>query len=104
MAHRKLKTSQELPVATKIPSKYSYENMMKHHATKHASIQFRNDLLKAKARASYQNEYNRVNSILLHHILNQSHPDYQRLVDRREHLKKLAAGGLYPQHELYQSD
>ena len=82
-----------------IPSKYSYENMMKRHTQRIASLQFRNDLLKAQARAMYQNEYDRVNSMVHNHLLKNSHPDYERLVNRRAELKKLVQGGLY-KHEL----
>ena len=45
-----------LTTAIKIPAKYNYENMMKKHHLKHASIQFRNDLLKSKSSASYHSK------------------------------------------------
>ena len=96
IAHRRPKQKTD---PLHIPSKYSYENMMKRHTLKHASIQFRNDLLKSQARAMYQNEYDRVNSMLNNHLLNNTHPDYERLVNRRSELKKLAERALY-NHEV----
>ena len=92
IAHRRPKQKTD---PLHIPSKYSYENMMKRHTLKHASIQFRNDLLKSQARAMYQNEYDSVNSILNNHLLNNTHTDYERLVNRRSVLKKLAERALY---------
>ena len=98
------KSKEPLTKPVRIPEKYSYENIMKKHQLKHASIQFRNDLLKARANASYKNEYDRVNNIMHQHLLNNDHPNYQRLVKRKEELKELASRGLYPQHELYKKD
>ena len=89
---------------TTIPAKYNYENMMKRHQLKHASIQFRNDLLKSRSNAAYKNELDRVNSMLHNHLLHRDHPNYQLLMHRKEHLKKLASEGLYPEHELYKTE
>ena len=100
----KSKSKSPLPKAVNIPSKYSYENMMKKHQLKHANIQFRNDLLKSRANAAYKNEYDRVNNILHNHILNNSSPSHYTLVERREQVKRLVADGLYPQHELFKKD
>ena len=63
----KSKSKGPLPKATNIPAKYSYQNMMKNHELKHANIQFRNDLLRARANAAYKNEYDRTHSILHNH-------------------------------------
>ena len=98
------KTRGPIPTPIKIPSKYSYQNMMKKHELKHASIQFRNDMLKARANAAYKNEYDRINGMIHNHMLNNSHPSYDTLVQRKEHLKRLASDGLYPQHELFKKD
>ena len=57
-----------------IPAKYSYANLIQQHKSKHASIQFRSDLLRSQAQASYQNEYNRIRSMLHNHTLSQTHP------------------------------
>ena len=88
----------------KVPSRYSYENMMKQHQLKHASIDFRNNLLKSRANAAYKNEYDRVHSMLQHHILHNSSPYHELLKDRKEHLKKLVSDRLYPQHELFKKE
>lgn len=98
------KSKSKLPKAVNIPEKYNYQNMMKKHELKHANIQFRNDLLKARANAAYKNEYDRINSMIHNHTLNNVHPSYDTLVQRKEHLKRLASDGLYPQHELYKKD
>ena len=91
--------------AVKIPAKYSYENMMKKHHLKHASIQFRNDLLRSHARASYQNEYDRINSMLHNHILSQSNPERAILEHRKDHMKRLALESVYPpEHEIYKRE
>ena len=108
---KKYKRSKSIPrdspltSAVKIPAKYNYDNIMKKHHLKHASIQFRNDLLRSKARASYQNEYDRVNSMLHTHILNQSQPNRELLVHRKDEMKRLALESLHPlQHEIYKGN
>jgi len=93
-----------LPKAVNIPAKYSCQNMMKNHEMKHANIQFRNDLLKARSNAAYKNEYDRINSMLHNHILHNSSPSYDTLIERREHLKRLVSEGLHPQHELFRKE
>jgi len=98
------KSKEPFTKAVRIPEKYSYENMMKKHQTKHANVQFRNDLLKAKANASYKNEYDRVHNILQHHILHNSDPHYDRLTKRKEELKHLFTHGIYPEHAIYKKD
>ena len=91
-----------LPDPIKIPAKYSYQNMMKKHEMKHASIQFRNNLVNSHRRAAYQNEFDRVNNILNSHILNQDHPHYHHLLERKDRLKQLANESLGPiPHEIY---
>ena len=102
-SHRS-KSKGQLPKAVNIPAKYSYQNMIKNHELKHANIQFRNDLLKARANAAYKNEYDRINSMIHNHLLNKVHPSYELLNQRKEHLKRLASDGLYPQHELFKKD
>jgi len=98
------KSTGPLTKAVNIPSKCSYQNMMKNHELKHANIQFRNDLLKSRANAAYKNEYDRINSMLHNHILHNSSPSRDTLVERREHLKKLVSDGLYPLHELFKRE
>jgi len=98
------KSKSKLPKAVNIPAKYSYQNMMKNHELKHANIQFRNDMLKARANAAYKNEYDRINSILHNHILHNSSPSLDTLNERKDYLKKLVSDGLHPQHELFKKD
>ena len=43
---------------------YTYEKIMKAYHEKHASIHFRNNLLKSQARANYHNENDRISDIL----------------------------------------
>ena len=88
----------------RIPERYSHQNVMKRHEQKHASINFRNNLLQSRANAAYKNEYDRVNSMLHHHLLSQSSPEYSRLTQRKDNIKKMVGQGLYPQHELYKRD
>ena len=92
------------PKPSRIPEKYNYQSMMKKHELKHASVQFRTDILRRRANAAYQNEYDRVNSMLHNHLLHRDHPDYHRLTERKEHLKKLASQAMYPEHEIYKHD
>lgn len=98
------KGPQPFPKPSRIPEKYSYQSMMKKHELKHASVQFRTDLLRRRANAAYQNEYDRVNSMLHNHLLHNSSPDYHRLTERKEHLKKLASQAMYPEHDIYKHD
>ena len=89
---------QELIQPRRIP--YSYHKIMERHHRRHASIQFRNDLLKAQARANYHNEYDRLTGILNNTVL--KHGDKERLMNRKEELKKLAQQSFYPpHHEIY---
>ena len=88
----------ELIQPRRIP--YSYHKIMERHHRRHASIQFRNDLLKAQARANYHNEYDRLTGILNNTVL--KHGDKERLMNRKEELKKLAQHSFYPaHHEIY---
>ena len=85
-----------------IPAKFSYANIMRKHQIKHASIQFRNDLLKSQAQASYQNEYSRIHGMLHNHILSQTSPQRAILEHRQEHIKRLWNESIYPpDHEIY---
>ena len=93
-----------MPKLARIPEKYSYQAMMKKRELKHASIHFRNELLKRRASAAYQNEYDRVNSMLHNHLLHRDHPEYELLTRRKEHLKTLASQAMYPEHEIYKRD
>ena len=89
---------QELIQPRRIP--YSYHKIMERHHRRHASIQFRNDLLKAQARANYHNEYDRLTGIFNNTVL--KHGDKERLMNRKEELKKLAQQSFYPpHHEIY---
>ena len=102
-SHRS-KSKGPLPKAVNVPAKYSYQNMMKNHELKHANIQFRNNLIKARVNAAYKNEYDRINNILHNHILHNSSPSYETLKERQEHLKKLVSEGLHHQHELFNKE
>ena len=94
-----------IPNPVKIPAKYRYQTMMMRHEIKHASIQFRHDLVNSHKRAAYQNEYDRVNNILHSHILNQTAPQRALLEHRKEHMKRLALESLHPiPHEIYKRD
>jgi hypothetical protein len=90
-----------IPGVAKIPAKYSHEEIMKKHRIKHASIQFRTDLIRAHARASYQNEYSRLSSMLHNHLLHQSYPEREILERRLADIKKLAGESVHSQnHEI----
>ena len=85
-----------------IPAKFSYANITRKRQSKHASIQFRSDLLRSQAQASYQNEYNRIHSMLRNHILSQTHPQRAILEHRQKHMKRLWDESVYPpEHEIY---
>ena len=79
---------------------HSYHHIMERHQRRHASIHFRNDLLKAQARTNYHNEYDRLTGILNSTVL--KHGDKERLMNRKEELKRLAHASFYPpHHEIY---
>ena len=79
---------------------HSYHSIMERHHRRHASIQFRNDLLKAQTRANYHNEYDRLTGILNSTVL--QHGDTERLMNRKDELKRLAHGSFYPpHHDIY---
>ena len=90
----------ELIQPRRIPHSYSMHRIMERHHRRHASIQFRNDLLKAQARSNYHNEYDRLTGILNNTVL--QHGDKERLMNRKDELKKLANASFYPpHHEIY---
>jgi len=92
------KEQQQLIQPRRVP--YSYHKLMERHQRRHASIQFRNDLLKAQARANYHNEYDRLTGIMNSTVL--GHGDKERLMNRKEELKRLAQASFYPpHHEIY---
>ena len=66
---------------------YTLDKIMKAYHEKHASIHFRNNLLKSQARANYHNEYDRISGILNDTVLR--HGDKQRLIDRKQELQGL---------------
>ena len=89
---------QQLIQPRRVP--YSYHKIMERHHRRHASIHFRNDLLRAQARANYHNEYDRLTGILNNTVL--GHRDKERLMNRKEELKRLAHASFYPpHHEIY---
>ena len=89
---------QQLIQPRRVP--YSYHKIMERHHRRHASIQFRNDLLRAQARANYHNEYDRLTGRLNNTVL--GHGDKERLMNRKEELKRLAHASFYPpHHEIY---
>ena len=75
----------KLTATKRIP--YTYDKIMKAYHEKHASIHFRNNLLKSQARANYHNEYDRISGILNDTVL--GHGDKQRLLDRKQELQGL---------------
>ena len=88
----------ELTKPVRIP--YSYHAIMERHRLKHASIQFRTDMLKAQARSNYHNEYDRLTGIMNNTVL--GHGDKERLMNRKAELRKLAQDSFYPpHHEIY---
>ena len=90
----------ELLQPRRIPHSHSMHHIMERHHRRHASIQFRNDLLKAQARSNYHNEYDRLTGILNSTVLH--HGDKERLINRKEELKRLANASFYPpHHEIY---
>ena len=56
---------------------------------KQALVTFRNDMLTKQKAINYQNESDRINGILRHSILANTHPNFQRLKNRSEELQKL---------------
>ena len=58
---------------------------------KQALVTFRNDILTKQKAINYQNESDRINGVLKHSILANTHPIYQRLKNRAEELKQLGA-------------
>lgn len=89
---------QQLIQPARVP--HSYHKLMERHQRRHASIQFRNDLLKSQARANYHNEYDRLTGILNNTVL--GHGDKERLMNRKDELKRLAQASFYPaHHEIY---
>ena len=91
----------QMPQTQDIPSKYLYPAMIERHRIKHASINFRNDMLKAHARAQYHNEFDRIRSILSQTTVPQGHMGRERLENRLMELKRLAAESVHPHHEIY---
>lgn len=91
-----------LPHTQSIPAKHLYPALMERHRVKHASINFRNDMLKAQARSQYHNEFDRIKSILAHTIVPEGHMSRERLDNRLKELKRLAASSVpHPHHEIY---
>lgn len=58
---------------------------------KQALVNFRRDMLNKQQAINYQNESDRVNGILQHSILANTHPNYKRLKNRADELQKLGA-------------
>ena len=90
------KQQSKLPQSHNIPSKYLYPALIERHRIKHASIQFRNDMLKSSARAHYHNEFDRIKSILANTIVPQGHMSRERLENRMNEMKRLAAESVHP--------
>ena len=75
----------KLTVPKRFP--YTYEKNMKAYHQKHASIQFRKDLMQAQTRANYHNEFDRISGILNDTAL--KHDDKERLLNRKSELRNL---------------
>ena len=58
---------------------------------KAAYITFRHNILKRQKGKNYQMESDKINGILENSALSQTHPNYKRLKNRAEELKKLGA-------------
>ena len=96
------KGGSQLPKTRQIPANHLYPALIERQRMKHASIQFRNDMLKANARAHYHNEYDRIRSILTHTVVPQGHMSRERLENRAKELKRLAMESVHPpHHEIY---
>ena len=90
----------ELIQPRRLPRSHSMHHIMERHHRRHASIQFRNDLLEAQARANYHNEYDRLTGILNSNVLHNG--DKERLTNRKDELKRLAHASFYPpHHDIY---
>lgn len=87
------------------PSKVSYnvKRIMERHQLKHASIQFRHDMIQKQNRINYQNEHDRLTGILNNKIILGLRPaDMARLTNRQQELKQLHQQSVYPDnHEIY---
>jgi len=66
------------------------DNLLKTVNNRVAYVEFRNNILKQKAK-DYQMESDKINGILQSSALYNTHPNYQRLKHRAEELKKLGA-------------
>ena len=58
---------------------------------KQALVSFRHNILSKQKAIDRQNESDRINGILQHSILANTHPNYRRLKNRAEELKELGA-------------
>ena len=58
---------------------------------KQALVTFRRDMLNKQKAINYQNESDRVNGILQHSTLANTHPNFTRLKKRADELQKLGA-------------
>ena len=87
-----------MPHKSKIePRKYNtfylknLHNFLQTVNDKQALVSFRHNILSKQKAIEYQNESDRINGVLKHSILANTHPNYQRLKNRAEELKQLGA-------------
>ncbi len=76
----------------KVP--FQYKDIMKDFADKHASIQFRNDLLLRQRNANYVGEHNRITGVLDTLVPGMHDASIERLRNRQANLARLARSGL----------
>ena len=80
---------------SKIP--HQYKDILKDFADKHASVQFRNDLLLRKRNANYVGEHNRITGILDTLVPGMHDGSIERLRNRQANLALLVHTGLGPE-------
>jgi hypothetical protein len=84
-----------LPRSSKVP--YQYRSIMKDFEAKHASAQFRHDLLLRQRNANYVGEHNRITGILGTLVPGMADGSIQRIRDRQANLTRLVRTGLGPE-------
>jgi len=84
-----------MPRPSKVP--HQYKDIMKDFADKHASAQFRHDLLLRQRNANYVGEHNRITGILGTLVPGMADASIERLRNRQAILTELVRTGLGPE-------
>ena len=84
-----------MPKPTKVP--HQYKDIMKDFADKHASTQFRHDLLLRQRNANYVGEHNRITGILGTLVPGMADASIERLRNKQANLAQLVMSGLGPE-------